>query len=380
VITQNPRSAVACIALPIFAFIIAATIAFPAYAQLQPDPGETIAASHGGFLPPGATATMTNFGICVVATNHSQGRWQYMFASPAGWQSFVDHPPPGVTHSSCAPPPPAFCPSQVVSWSSSQCTGFLNGINDGDTEIVTATAGTHDTIISQNSGSETLQCKNGQLIASALVCSSAPASCTDSMGVSHPSGSTFTTTTTSNESCTAAGFGAGATGTATTTTTTTFQCMAGTITQVGSPATSPPNTSQCLNSAGGQCVPFDVANPTNTCESQDTNNPMPICLWTKAAPGPGGGGGFVPNVAWFSFEFRAHIHRTLSSNLCTCNPAVVTDGQITPGGSFSSFPFPGVDLAPAPNAVPPTGPINVNPPNCPNASGVCTVQPQGACN
>ncbi|MEA2754135.1 MAG: hypothetical protein QOJ54_424 [Aliidongia sp.] len=356
--------------------IIATTMAFPARAQLQPDPGETIAASHGGLLPPGATATMTNFGICVVATNHSQNNVQYMFASQAGWQSFVAHPAPGVTHSSCAPPPPAFCPSQVVSWSSSQCVGFLSGLNDGQSEVVTT--GQFPTIPSPNSGSETLACHNGQLTASAQTCSAVPTSCTDSTGVNHPSGSTFTTATTSNESCVAAGFGAGATGNASTTTTTTFQCMAGSIIQIGSPTTSPPNVSQCVNSAGGQCVPFDVANPSDTCAQHNVQNAQPICLWTAAAQGQIAGR--PPSFAWFAFEFKAHLNWTLSSNLCTCNPAVVTDGQVTPSGTFSSFPTTGVDAAPALSSTPPTSPVNLNAPNCPNASAVCTVQPQGSCN
>jgi hypothetical protein len=357
--------------------VVALLWCWAAQAQLQPDPGETISASGGGFLAPGATATMTNFNICIVATNNTAHNVQFMFGTLATWQTFVAHPAPGVTYSSCAPPPPAFCPSQVVSWSSAQCVGFLSGLNDGGSEVVTT--GQFSTIPSPNSGSETLTCRNGQLAASAQTCSAVPQSCTDSTGVNHPSGSTFTTTTTSNESCVAAGFGAGATGTASTTTTTTFQCTAGTISQIGSPTTSPPNVSQCVNSAGGQCVPFDVANPSDTCAQHNVKNAQPICLWTAAAPGPTAGL-FTHNIAWFAFQFRAHLNWTLSSNSCSCNSAVVTDGQFTPSGSFASFPSQGVDAAPAPNSVPPTSPINVNSPACPNASTTCVVQPQGSCN
>jgi hypothetical protein len=356
--------------------VLAGSLPVAAHAQtIAPD-------GFGEYVSPGATVTMDHFGECrVVHNGHPVNEYYFAFKIKAEWDSWLNSPPdPGVTYSSCAPPPPAFCPSQLVSWSSAQCTGFLNGINDGDTEVVTATAGNHDSITSVNSGSETLQCKNGQLIASAQTCSSAPASCTDSMGVSHPSGSTFTTTTTSNESCVAAGFGAGATGTATSTTTTTFMCMAGTITQVGSPTTSPPNTSQCVNSAGGQCVPFDLANPSDTCAQHNVQNAQQLCEWTAAAPGLAPGGHVMNSVAWFAFQFRAHLNWTLSSNLCTCNPSVVTDGQVTPSGSFAGFPFPGVDTAPAPNSVPPTGPININAPNCPNSGGPCIVQPQGTCN
>jgi hypothetical protein len=344
--------------------------------------GQTIESDGAGefVLPGGANIQINKFGMCLQITNNSQNTYGYEFSTAAEWSTWIHSPPDaGVTYSSCSPPPPpAFCASQVVTWSNFQCTGFLNGINDGDTQIVTATAGTHGSIISQNSGSETLQCRNGQLIPSAQTCSSVPASCTDSTGVSHPSGSTFTTTTTSNESCVAAGFGAGATGTASTTTTTTFQCLAGTITQIGSPTTAPPNTSQCVNSAGGQCVPFDLANSSDTCAQHNVQNAQPLCEWTAAAQGQ-----IISRTntfAWFAFQFKAHLNWTLSSNLCSCNPSVVTDGQVVPSGAFSSFPTTGVDPTSTSTSVPPTSPINVNPPNCPNSGGPCIVQPQGSCN
>jgi hypothetical protein len=350
--------------------------------------GQTIESDGEGefVLPGGANIQINKFGKCLQITNNSQNTYGYEFSTAAEWSTWINSPPDaGVTYSSCTPPPPppppAFCPSQIVSWTvnSQQCVGFLNGINDGQSQVITATAGQSDGITSPNSGSETLQCKNGQLTPSAQVCSSVPASCTDSTGVSHPSGSTFTTTTTSNESCVAAGFGAGATGTASTSTTTTFQCMAGTITQIGSPTISPPNTSQCVNSGGGQCVPFDLANPSDTCAQHNVQNAQQLCEWTAAAQGQIIGRS-TNSFAWFAFEFKAHLNWTLSSNLCTCNPSVVTDGQVTPGGAFSTFANPGVDPAPALSSVPPISPVNINPPNCPNSGGPCIVQPQGSCN
>jgi hypothetical protein len=273
------------------------------------------------FVPAHSTACLTNFGISVFVTNNTATDAQYEFGSLSEWQTFVANPNPGVIHSTCpTAPQPALPPPP------------------------------------------------------------APVTCTDSTGATHAVGSTFMVTTPGTESCTAAGFGAGATGTAQITTTTTEECLpGGTITPIGSPVVTVTNTSQCRNIAGGSCVPFDLANPTNTCEQQNATNSHPLCEWTAAHNGFFAGPHMTQQVCWVAFEFKSQIEFQLSSDLCTCNATAVPLGQVTPTGAFSAVPT-GVDCAAPPNSSPPVSPFNLVSPACPNGSATCIVQPMGACN
>jgi len=164
------------------------------------------------------------------------------------------------------------------------------------------------------------------------------------------------------ESCQAAGFGSGATGTATTPLTIVEQCNNGIATQISStPGTI--NTSQCFNSAGGQCVPISP----ETCSNLDITDPDPICQWTQAELGlvQEGSGLGPPPEGWFSDEFKSVLTWKLAPNLCSCLPTPTAVGQITPGGSFAQFS---------------TGDVGPAPTGCPNADSTCTVLPLGACN
>jgi hypothetical protein len=267
--------------------------------------------AFSAYVPAGATAQLSHFNSCIVVTNNSGHDAQYGFSTAAEWATFTSHPNPDVTHSSCPSSPPASPPPPPTQAS---CQG-----------------------------------PNGAV----------------------PSGQLFNTFTTTSEACSAAGFGPGATGTATAPVTNVNLCTNGQITLVSS-STGAFNTSQCKNSAGGSCVPFDVANPTNTCAEHNVSERDPLCEWTAAHNG-NVQGARGQQVCWFAEEFAAHLSWSLSSDVCTCNPAVVVDNQV------AALPV-NTDCAPAPNSAPPSGPVNLTAGQCPNASATCIVQPQGACN
>ncbi|HEV2651673.1 MAG TPA: hypothetical protein VGU69_10475 [Rhizomicrobium sp.] len=279
------------LALGIILLLVSAT----GMAQTWPD-GTGAYVTHGG-----GQQTLNYFGICWVVTNNGGADVAIPLSTIAEWQSFIAHTPPNVALSPCPAP----------------CGAYANGdtwtADYTETDACPAGGGSQT-----RTDQGTYQCNNGVVTQTG----STPLTPFDQSQCScggNANGSQWTGTSTNTESCTAAGYGDGATGNASQTTTTTYQCNAGVVSTVGT-STGTLDTSQCLNSSGGACVPVTAS----TCTALNTTQPDPICEYTAVQFG---GDPFppLPGYGWWTYyEYESTLSWTLASDACSCTATPVT--------------------------------------------------------